>query len=326
MNKKFQVMQYLKANLFMSETDISKFASTAPYRYKFYQIEKKNGKGFRDISHPSSELKYIQSVLNKKMEEIFPVHEKAIAYRKKMSIKDNALLHVNNRYLLKLDLENFFPSIDDELIKLMLKGNGIYLTDFDLELFLNLVLLKKKRKIKRILTIGAPTSPIISNFIMYLFDCKIEDFCNDNNITYSRYADDLSFSCRNKSNLFLVEDFVSYILKKYYLGKLLINKEKTIFVQKGNNRYLTGVKINEDDCITLGRDEKRYIYACVHNILVKGFKADTVFLQSLIGKIVFFIFIQPLFEDELNKKYKVNVLTQLKLIEKSLYLRKNLPE
>ncbi|CAI3141858.1 hypothetical protein MWMV7_MWMV7_02143 [Acinetobacter calcoaceticus] len=318
MDKKFQVMQYLKTNLFMSEMDILKFASTAPHRYKFYQIAKRNGKGFRDISHPSSELKYIQSILSKKLEEIFPIHGKAIAYRRNLSIKDNALLHVGNRYLLKLDLEDFFPSIDDELISLMLVKNDIYLSDIDLELFLNLVLLKKKRKRKRTLTIGAPTSPIISNFIMYIFDCEMDNFCESKKIAYSRYADDLSFSSQNKNDLYLIENFAKAIFKEYYSNKLHINNQKTTFVHKGNNRFLTGVKINEEDNITLGRNKKRDIYACVHNILVKKKYTDIDFLQSLIGKINFFIFIQPSFENELNKKYKINVLEELKNIGRSI--------
>jgi len=313
-DKNFFVMQYLKANLFMNEIDILKFAATAPHRYKSYPIPKKNGKGVRDISHPSSELKYIQTILNKKFDEFFSIHECAIAYRKGKSIKDNAILHANNSYLLKLDLENFFPSIDDELMTTMLENNGIILSDQDLNLLLNLVLIKPKRKRKKVLTIGAPTSPILSNFIMFVFDNEMQLFCQGKNVIYSRYADDLSFSAMDKKDLSEIEIFAKYLFKVHYFSKFKINNQKTVFTHKGNNRLVTGIKINEDNQITLGRDQKRYLYACVHNILIKNKKVDLEYIESLIGKINYFIFIQPSFEEELNRKYQIHVIDMLKNI------------
>lgn len=317
MDKVFDIISYLKSNLFMSEVDIRKFASTAPHRYKSYKIPKKNGKGHRDISHPSSELKHIQSILNNKFEEIFSIHLKAMAYKQNFSIKDNAKYHLDSKYLLKLDLENFFPSIDEELIKYCLEQSNIIIND--LELLLNLVLIKQKRKRKRNLTIGAPTSPIISNFIMYIFDSIIEDYCISHNIIYTRYADDLAFSSNNISELFLIESFVKNTLRSSYLGKLKLNQEKTVITHRGNNRFVTGVKINEQNVLTLGRKQKRYLYACVHNVLIKENVKNALEIQSLIGKINFFIFIQPDFKKEIDKKYKRNVIEDLKnMAKKSL--------
>ena len=92
-----------------------RFSSTSPHRYKVYTIPKRNGKGIRTIAHPSKELKYIQRILFKVLRKLLPVHQSAMAYKKGVGIKDNAAAHVRNSYLLKMDFNNFFPSITPEL-------------------------------------------------------------------------------------------------------------------------------------------------------------------------------------------------------------------
>ncbi|MDA4629511.1 reverse transcriptase domain-containing protein, partial [Enterobacter hormaechei] len=71
----------------------------------------------------------------------------------------------------------------------------------------------KHRKTKLILSVGAPSSPIISNFCMYEFDNRIHTACNKLEITYTRYADDLTFSCNIPNVLKAVPSTLEALLK-----------------------------------------------------------------------------------------------------------------
>ncbi|WP_459585777.1 reverse transcriptase domain-containing protein, partial [Enterobacter asburiae] len=84
--------------------------------YRVYTIPKKNG-GKRTIAHPTRALKVIQRGLVEFLNDKFPVLDAAYAYRKNISIKDNALHHVTNPYFLRLDLADFFNSIDVNLFE-----------------------------------------------------------------------------------------------------------------------------------------------------------------------------------------------------------------
>ena len=95
----------LALGLKKSEVEIALFLRNAPKKYKVYTIPKRTS-GHRVIAQPSKELKIYQ---RKYLElQQLPVHDSAMAYREGISIKDNAIAHKQNRYLLKLDLESFF--------------------------------------------------------------------------------------------------------------------------------------------------------------------------------------------------------------------------
>ena len=119
-----------------------------------------------------------------------PVHPAAMAYRKGKSIFLNASLHADSRYLLRMDCKDFFPSITDSDLKLLIAARPAAFSTwqpFEVELFCKLVC-KDGR-----LTIGAPTSPALSNAVCYELDSQLSEISKSLDITYSRYADDLFF-------------------------------------------------------------------------------------------------------------------------------------
>ena len=93
-----------------------------------------------------------------------------------------------------------------------------------------------------VLSIGAPSSPLISNFIMYSFDEELVTICLNKKIMYTRYADDITFSTRIKNNLFELPEIISNLLKEIRKG-VEINSKKTIFTSKAHNRHVTGVTL-----------------------------------------------------------------------------------
>ncbi|SNV57733.1 hypothetical protein [Haemophilus pittmaniae] len=103
------IVDYLSDLILMDRRELLKFSSTSPYRYKVYEIPKRNSNGKRTIAQPSKELKYIQRALLKFFDGVIPIHDSVFSYKKGISIKDNACCHVNYKYLLKMDFKDFFP-------------------------------------------------------------------------------------------------------------------------------------------------------------------------------------------------------------------------
>src|SRR5687768_18266936 len=100
---------HIAHELLLTPSFVGAVARSASHRYKTYEIDKRGG-GTRSIHHPSRELKALQRWLLKNVIADWPVHESATAYRPSSSIKANVSKHLKNKFLLKVDFENFFPS------------------------------------------------------------------------------------------------------------------------------------------------------------------------------------------------------------------------
>lgn len=303
------IMLLLKTMLVTSESEILKFSATAPHRYKKYRIPKRNGDETRRIAQPSKELKFIQRLIVNKLESTLPVHSSAKAYRAGVSIKDNALKHQNTRYMLKMDFKDFFPSIEPQLFFKVASSCGINFSKLDQELLSNLLFYKLTRRSKLKLSIGAPSSPLISNFVMYFFDAAIYEYCSELGVNYTRYADDLTFSTNRKDVLFEFPNVISEQLKKYSYGLIKVNLNKTVFSSKGHNRHVTGITITNDSKLSLGRSKKRMISSLIHKyslgILTKK-QTD-----CLRGHISFAKFVEPAFFSRVEKKYGKEVIQSI---------------
>ncbi|ECI4279054.1 RNA-directed DNA polymerase [Salmonella enterica subsp. enterica] len=274
---------------------------TAPYRYKIYKIAKRNSDKKRTIAHPSKELKFIQREITEYLTDKLPVHECAFAYKKGSSIKTNAQVHLHTKYLLKMDFENFFPSITPRLFFSKLRLANIDLTADDKVLLENILFFKSKRNSNLRLSIGAPSSPLISNFVMYFWDIEVQEICSKIGVNYTRYADDLTFSTNNKDVLFDIPDMLENVLPKYSLGRIRINHEKTVFSSKGHNRHVTGITLTNDNKLTIGRERKRKISAMIHHF-ING-KLSTDECNKLVGLLAFAKNIEPSFYKSMVIKY-----------------------
>src|SRR5690606_2402323 len=187
------------ANTLIITTDyINTVARTASKRYILIEVPKKSG-GTRRIYNPSRELKTLQRVIHDDILAKLPVHPCAHAYKKGSSILLHAEQHKDANYLLRLDFKDFFESIKASDIHLYLTENiSTHLpnwTSTDTSLLLKLICYDHH------LSIGSVTSPAISNAICFEMDEKINSLCLSKNIKYTRYADDLYFSCRERDTL-----------------------------------------------------------------------------------------------------------------------------
>ena len=304
------ILEHLSTSLFIAEHDAISFAVTSPYRYKVYEIPKRNSKKTRTIAHPSKELKFIQRNIAEFLGNILPVHKAAFAYKKGVGIKDNAKQHSDSKYLLKMDFKNFFPSITPSLFFNIAERQGVVFDKKDKLILTGLLFWKRKGIDGLVLSIGAPTSPLISNFVMHSFDKAISKVCLNKKITYTRYADDITFSTRIKNNLFELPEVISSLLVENVKG-VKINSKKTIFTSKAHNRHVTGVILTNEGGLSIGRERKRLLSSMIHRS--KFNKLTNEEASRLLGLISYAAHIEPEFLERMSKKYGDEALNNIKL-------------
>ena len=297
--------------------DLVEYALNAHKRYRRYEIKKRTG-GLRTIHHPSKELKIYQKFISKLIFLKLPVHKSVFSYKKNVSIINIANEHKNNKYLLRIDFKNFFPSIKGDNIRLFLNKNeellNYKLSELDITL-INLLVCKKNK-----ITIGAPSSPSISNAILYDFDKKIYDKCESEKIKYSRYADDLYFSTNIPNKLSeVLKDIQNYEFP--FNIKLQINQQKNIFTSKKHKRLITGLTITTEGNVSIGRERKRYIKS-----LINKYKYNDITpleLKYVKGYLSFLISIEPEYIQLLKNKYSEKIINEL-LLNPNKYRKSNL--
>lgn len=239
-----------------------------------------------------------------------PVHPNAIAYVKNKNILDNCAPHAKHPFILKLDFKDFFPSVKGEDFLNYAKGNhDINLTEAELIMLMKILFWQPKREDGLRLSIGAPSSPYLSNAIMYNFDSQMEQHCSQIRINYTRYADDLTFSMEDSALRGLILQKVKEVLNQLPFPTLEINSRKTVFGSKAHRRMVTGLILSNDGDVSLGRDKKRYIRAQVHHF-ANG-KLNDEQRDKLRGMLAYVRHIEPDFLNRLQKKYGSNIISSI---------------
>ncbi len=283
----------------------------ASVKYKVFRIPKRTH-GFRIIAQPSKEIKVYQRAFLKCYP--LPVHPAAKGYVKGSNIKANSLPHKDNKYLLKLDLQNFFLRLTPDIFwRLCDKypSELSYTTSLERDLINQLLFWSPSRRPnkKLVLSIGAPSSPSISNFCMLSFDENVDRYCQTHSITYSRYADDLSFSSNDGNQLMLLIPFIQNVLNTEFFGKQSLNPQKMAFLSKAQNRHITGLTLTPNGSISIGRRKKRLVKHFIHQFtLSKLTNDDTLKLR---GWLAFIKDVEPEFLLSLSSKYSYQTIFKI---------------
>lgn len=156
-------------------------------RYTTFSINKRSGK-MREISTPHPSLKIIQQKLNQVFESVYQPKKSVHGFVKARNIVTNAKGHLRKRYVLNVDLENFFPSINFGRVRGMLMNIPYNLPDKVATILAQICCFNG------VLPQGAPTSPIVSNMICAKMDSQLLQLAKKNGCYYTRYADDITFS------------------------------------------------------------------------------------------------------------------------------------
>jgi len=292
-------------------SSLLRIALSAPHRYKVFYIPKRSGRGLRRIGQPAKEVKLIQRWLLEHELTFLPIHAAATAYVEGSSIRENASRHLSNRFLLKTDFSNFFPSIKrSDIVHHLVRHGPERYSDSELELIGRILCWYPEKKADTLeLCVGAPSSPFISNSIMFDFDNAVSEYCGYKEIIYTRYADDLAFSTNRSNCLTEVPNFLRSLLVRTESPRLILNEEKTVFTSKKFKRSITGVVLASQGYLSLGRDRKRSISAMVHRYTIKRLTEEEI--AELKGLIAFAHDIEPDFVARLARKYSQEVMTAI---------------
>lgn len=292
------LIEQLQNDLPLTKHEALVLLLTAAYRYKLHYIEKRHGRGQRLIAQPTAEVKVLQRWAVARYVNLLPVHKSATAYRSGASIREHAAVHARNFYLLKLDFQNFFPSIRGEHFLKHLKSN-LEISDADASFLVKLLFRYDRLNKDYVLSIGAPSSPVVSNTIMHEFDSRLDNYCADHDIVYSRYADDLALSTNKPKQLDEAYHFVKQLCRDLEYPKLSLNDEKTVFTSKKFRRQLTGLILTNEGKPSLGREKKRLIRSMAHRYSNGNLALDQV--AHLRGLLAFAHSIEPLFVQTITK-------------------------
>jgi len=251
-------------------------------KYQAFKIKKKSGAD-REILAPNPELKFMQSRLSRLLYQCYfdiygapknPMRVLSHGFQKKrdLSIYTNACRHTSRRFVFNTDLEDFFPSFNFGRVRgFFLKHDKFKLGEKAATTISQLACFENS------LPQGAPSSPIISEFLAQPLDIALQKLAKDHRCTYSRYVDDISFS----TNL---REFPSKIAfpfpapEKWIVGAKLeheinrcgfkVNTSKTRMQSRTHWQSVTNLTVNE------GVNIKKYYYKgarfCAYAMMTSG--------------------------------------------------------
>jgi len=228
----YRELSSLEQDLGISAKTLYAVSNNISKHYHKAKLPKKSG-GYRNLSVPDEVMKAIQRQISEVLLIHMPVSRYAKAYRFGSSTLRNAKHHVGKQVVLKLDILHFFDSVRYSTVKDKVFPEEIYAEP--LRILLTMLCYHKDA-----LPQGAPSSPAITNIILYEFDELIGQWCRERGIAYTRYCDDMTFS--GDIDPAEVIRFVRLELKK--LG-FLLNEQKTRIQRPGQQQTVTGIVVNE---------------------------------------------------------------------------------
>ena len=276
-----------------------------PDYYHEFWVRKRRG-GYRMISAPLEELQSIQTTINSRiLSSVTTIHPAAVGFRCGRSVVDNASPHLGKRYVLKMDIHDFFFSIRSPRVKKTFEQMG-YPPNVS-KIFRTLCCLHN------CLPQGAPTSPSLSNIVSYEMDKKLAALATKYGLTYTRYADDLTFS----GDVLSKEQIIFEVKQIIYEEKFAPNYKKTRFLNEYDRKIITGVSVSSGVKLTIPKARKREIRKNVYFILTKGLAEhqrrigsnDPAYLKRLIGELCYWRSIEP------DNMYVSDSITALKSLK-----------
>lgn len=254
--------------------------------YREFEIQKRTG-GARKILAPKQVLKRCQRWIAKNILDNQHVNPSACGFVKNKSVISHARVHHKSKFVLVVDVKDFFPSIEFGKV---------------FNIFMNFGYSPNVSKAlsalcchNRVLPQGAPTSPAISNLVCRKMDKRLAGLAKVNGLRYSRYADDLAFSGKEIRTGFDLQ--VYEILASEGFEP---NLKKTRIIQPRGQRILTGLSIGRDK-IRVNREFKRRLKQEVNFVLKYGVVSHCLnrsirspgYLDTLIGRVGYWCSVEP---------------------------------
>jgi RNA-directed DNA polymerase len=234
---------------------------------KFYIPKKNKRLGFRIVyklkdQYTSNILKTLKFNLN----ELYSPAECVHGFVIDRNTRTNALHHLNKRYLLKLDIKNFFESIKIESIE-----NAFISLGFTKNISCDL---SKICSLDNKLVQGFPTSPILANIVCSEMDKEIKSFCNETDAIYTRYADDISIT---SNTAYPPIKEIENIINSYGFE---LNSYKSQKFKCGQNQYVTGLSIADKQYPRIPKSIKRKVRQQLYYIKKFGYHSYVCYINN----------------------------------------------
>lgn len=248
--------------------------------YLKHTIKKRSG-GFRELDAPQTPLINVQTYILNNFLYKFKTHECAHGFVIGRSPKTAAQQHLGAEVLMSFDLKDFFPNIN--FTRVLRLFRYLIIKDLDkqnssigaLEEQYNIYnsstpspnqtaygvayTLANICCLKHSLPQGAPTSPAIANLVAYGLDKRLKMYCDAHNLTYTRYADDISISSTDGGKYHNLEPIKAIIRESGFL----VNKKKVRVKRPHQRMSVVGVVVNEK--LSVPRWKWRNFKAKLHN-------------------------------------------------------------
>lgn len=233
-------------------------------KYVTFTIPKRSG-GIRTIKAPISSIKIIQKKLNQVLLAVYKQRKPVHSYVRKRNIVSNARRHINKRWVLNIDLEDFFPTISFQRIRGMLINKPYRIGESAGTVIAQLCCYDGN------LPQGAPTSPIVSNMICSKLDNELNRLAENNHCIYTRYSDDLTFSTDlqefpeemarlDEDRKTIVGDAINRVISDNWF---LINSDKVKLRRYDMRQEVTGLTVNKK--VNVRRRYVKQIRAMLHH-------------------------------------------------------------
>ncbi len=308
----------LAAHLRLSPAELAWFADlksltrkprvSAQLQHYHYRWLTKSTGALRLIESPKGLLKKFQRHILTTILNCVPPHPAVHGFVACRSIKTFASPHTAQAIVLRLDLQDFFPSIRRARVQSIFRTLGYPETVADLlgglctnaapsAIFQDQPSSRDLRDLyaQTHLPQGAPTSPALANIAAYRMDCRLFGLAQASGITYTRYADDLAFS-GSVTFARSADRFATHVASIAMQEGFAINHRKTRIMRSGSRQHLAGLVVNQHP--NIARPDFDRLKATLHNCLRNGPTAENReniphFRSHLLGRIAFVAMANP---------------------------------
>ncbi len=280
--------------------------------YQRFSIPKRDGSE-RPIWAPLPTLKAAQRWVLRNITEKLPVHGAAHGFLPGRSILSNAVNHVDSKVVLKMDIQNFFPTVTFPRVKGVFRRAGYR---EQIATLLALICTESPREVvdqqgktyyvalgPRCLPQGAPTSPSLTNTLCLKMDRRLSGLATALGWRYTRYADDLTFSLSadSKTDDPRMGSLLGGVHRIVRGEGFRIHPEKTRVARSGARQQVTGLVVNGVESPRLPRRLRRQLRAAVHNLKQGKPRPDADRLEQLRGYASYLQMTNPALGQEMNE-------------------------
>jgi hypothetical protein len=227
--------------------------------YRNFMIPK--GKGFRQIAAPKIALKIIQKWIATQLERLYSPQEHVFGFVAGRSHIAAASKHCGARWVLSLDIKDFFPSTPQFVIQAVFTNLGYGRVGADV--------LSSLCCLHGVLPQGAPSSPVLSNLALAEVDSRLSELATRRNATVSRYADDIVLSGSDD----YPEDLLEEVSQLFVDTPWQLSRQKTKLSKSPSRLKVHGLLVHGEK-IRLTKGYRNKIRALRHSYAAGKIRAE----------------------------------------------------